>query len=148
MKVVLAENKHIDRAAELLHEEWYDSLSEAKEQLNLKINKRECFVAVEGEQVLGVLMYARDYSHYANYCEDIVVSRAHRKKGIAVELMKKFIEVSGKEQIDKQKLVLSSTDVTNEASIKMHEKAGFENLGTIKKLHFGKDEIFFGYKLR
>lgn len=93
------------------------------------------------------MIYLKDYSHYANYLTDFAVSKKHRRKGIGLKLIKKFIEISKKEQPKKQPYALSSTDVNNIASINLHLKAGFVELGRIKKLHYGKDEIFFCYKL-
>ena len=77
-----------------------------------------------------------------------MVAKKHRRKGIAKILLDKYIEVTKKEQPKKQKYALSSTDVTNIPSIKLHLNYGFEKLGRIKELHYGKDEIIFGYKLK
>jgi len=130
-----------------LTEEYFDSIKEAKLFLKSKMKSKECFIVVEGSEVLGVMAYIKDYSHYANFLSDITVSRKHRGKGVAKELLKKFIEMSRKEQPKKQPFALSSTVITNKKSIKMHLNFGFKEIGRIKKLHYGKDEIFFGYKI-
>lgn len=144
MKLILGKTKYAHQTAKLLVDSWYDSYKEARNWVNKRIKAKECILAVEKEDVAGVLLYYRDYSHYANYCGDLAVSKKHRKKGIATKLLKKYVEISKKEQPKKQRLVLSSTDVTNKASIKTHQRAGFKKIGVLKKLHYGKDEIFFG----
>jgi len=130
-----------------LFEAYYSSLASAKKELKINIKRKEVLVAVDKE-VMGILNYARDYSHYANYVEDIAVSKKHRRKGVSKALMKKFIQISKKETPKKQKYALSSTEVNNKASIKMHLKFGFKKIGTLKGLHYGTDEAFFAYKLR
>ena len=146
--ITLTQRKHVNAAAKILFEAYFSPLSNAKKHLNKKIKTKESFVALDGKTVAGVLIYARDYSHYANYAEDLAVSKKHRGKGFAGALLKKFIEVSRKETPKKQRFALSSTDASNKASINLHKKAGFKEIGRLKKLHYGKDEVFFAYKLR
>lgn len=148
IKIVDMQRIHVVAAAKILFEVYYSSIDSAKKRLLQKIKTKESFVALDNNVVLGVLAYARDYSHYANYAEDIVVSKKHRKKGIAQKLLEKYIEVSRKETPKKQRYALSSTDITNKASINLHKKVGFREIGRLKGLHYGKNEIFFAYKLR
>tara|TARA_Y100000310_G_C19965869_1_gene483286 strand:- start:55 stop:390 length:336 start_codon:yes stop_codon:yes gene_type:complete len=103
MKVVLAKEAHIIQSAEILKKAYFESLKEAKEFLKEKLRKKECYVAVENNRVLGLFTYRRDYSHYANYLSNIVVADEHRRKGIAKEFLKKYIEISRKEQPKIQK---------------------------------------------
>lgn len=145
--IIKAEKKHLQIIAELLVQEWYDSIEEAKEQVILKINNNECYIKLINEEIVGLFMYSRDYSHYANYLEDLLVAKKYRRKGIALELLKKYIEISKRETPKKQKWALSSTDKNNLASIKTHIKAGFEEIGIINGLHYGTDEIMFGFNL-
>ena len=63
-------------------------------------------------------------------------------------MLEKYVIISKKEQPLKQPYALSSTTANNTASITMHFSFGFVVLGTIKKLHYGKDELIFGYELR
>jgi ribosomal protein S18 acetylase RimI-like enzyme len=147
MKAIIAKKEHVNKIAKVLKDAYFKSLSEARARAKEKIENKECIIVAGKKDVQGVLMYARDFSHYANYIEDLAVSKKHRRKGIASTLLARFLEISKKEQPKKQKYVLSSTDVTNKASIKLHSKLGFEKIGKIKALHYGKDEIFFGYKI-
>jgi len=146
MRIVTIKEDHKKAAANILNS-GYISPKEFGQFLNQRIKLKEGFVAVINQRVVGVLLYARDYSHYANYITDIIVGKDYRRKGVATKLLEKFIQVSRKEQPKKQEYALSSTHVDNKASIKMHLSFGFEELGRVKKLHYGKDEIIFGYKL-
>ncbi|NQU98075.1 GNAT family N-acetyltransferase [Candidatus Woesearchaeota archaeon] len=148
VEVIPTTEEYVDQAAKILSDNYFETSDEAKEHVLAKIKSKESFIAVIGDEVIGLMNYRRDYSHYANFMSDIVISKNHRRKRVATQLMKKFIEVCRKEQPEKQRFALSSTDVTNDASIKMHIKFGFKKLGVVKKLHFGKDEIIFGYDLR
>ncbi|MFH1915783.1 MAG: GNAT family N-acetyltransferase [Nanoarchaeota archaeon] len=145
MRCIFGRKEHVAQAARLL--DWYDSVSVAKKRVIKKMGAREFLVVLMDGRVVGVLLYARDYSHDANYCEDLIVEESARRKGVGSLLLNKFIELCRAEQPKKQPYAFSSTDVTNVRSIALHEKVGFRNLGIVKKLHYGKDEIFFGYKL-
>ena len=148
MKVVRIGKRHIDAAAKILFDAYYSSLARAKTDVRSWTERNQSFVAVENGKVVGVLMYTRDFSHYANYIEDIAVAKVQRRKGIAKKLLQKFIDVSRKETPKKQKYALSSTETSNKVSIKMHLNFGFSEIGRMKGQHFGKDEIFFAYNLR
>ena len=148
MKIVKGKGKHLNESAKILTEAYFDSFKEAKNHFKKKINSKEFYVAIDKDEVVGLFSYRRDYSHYANYLSNIVVAKKHRRKGIAKRLLDKYIKITKKEQSKKQKYALSSTDVTNKISINLHLNYGFKELGRIKGLHYGKDEIFFGYKIK
>lgn len=148
MRIIAARKRHVDTAAHILAEAYYDSFKEAKRRVIQKMKTKEIFVAIENGSVIGVMIYSRDYSHYANFIEDISVSIGHRRRGAALGLIRKFVEISRKETPKKQKYALSSTDARNKASISLHKKAGFMQIGRLRGLHYGKDEIFFAYELR
>jgi len=148
MNIIKTQKKHLHSAAKIMEEAYYDSITEAKKELARKIRSNESFVALEENNVVGVLIYAKSYSHYANYMEDIIVAKNWRRKGVAKKLIEKYVDVSKKQTPKKQKYALSSTDVSNKTSINMHVTCGFKEIGRMKKLHYGKDEIFFAYDLR
>ena len=147
MRITIGTIKQVDQVATVLCEGYYSSLQKAKQYIKEKNKTKECFVAIDKNKVVGVMIYSRAYSHNANYLEEVIVVKKQRRKGIAKALIKKFVIISKKETPKKQKYTLSSTDITNKASIKMHKKCGFKEVGRIKRLHYGKDEIFFAYKL-
>ena len=95
---------------------------------------------------MGFFTYLAQYSHHANYLADIAIAKNHRRKGYAKELLQKFIEISRKQRTGNA-IALSSTHVDNKASQKMHLSFDFKEIGRIKGLHYGKDEIFYGYDL-
>ena len=117
MKIIQAKKKYLNQCAKILTEAYFDSFKEAKEHFNKKIKYKEFYIAIEGDEVLGLFSYRRDYSHYANYLTNIVVAKKHRRKGIAKKLLDKYIERCKKEQPKKQKYALSSTKITNVPSI-------------------------------
>jgi len=147
MRVVLGNSKHVNDAAKLLYSEYYEDFSDAKKYVKSKTKSKCCIVCVDKKEVVGVLLYSKDFSHYTNYIDDIVVAKAFRGQGVGRLLAQKYIQRSIKETPKKQKYALSSTHVGNNASIVFHKKCGFVELGRIRKLHYGKDEIIFGYKL-
>lgn len=149
MKIQLAKKEQLNTISKMLADMWTSGdVKEAKEWIKPKLKEKEVYVAMQGNEIAGIMSYERDFTHYANFCSDVYVSPEHRRKGIALKLLEKYVSVSAKEQPKKQRLVLSSTDVTNKASINLHMKAGFEKIGLIKGLHFGTDEVMFGYKLK
>ena len=98
MEIVLARNNMLYEGAKLLSEEYFSSLPNAAAYLKKKITRRECFLAVDKSKVVGLLVYLRDYSHDANYVEYLLVLGSRRREGIANNLLRKYIEVSRKEQ--------------------------------------------------
>jgi ribosomal protein S18 acetylase RimI-like enzyme len=147
MRIIRLQEKHRNPAAKVLAKAYSSSIKSVKKDITSKKRGEKWLVALDGKEVAGVLGYLFDYSHYANYIEDLAVAGEHRRKGIANALLKRFVEISKKEQPKKQPYCLSSTSVKNKASIKLHLGFGFRKLGTIKKLHYGEDEIIFGYRL-
>ena len=148
MNIIRAQKKHIVQASQILFEAYYDSQKSAANYLRQKIQSKEVLVMLHENIVVGVLIYTRNFSHYSNYVEDIVVAKKYRRKGIAKKLLSYYVHISRQEQPNKQSYALSSTNVENKISIKMHKKFGFKVLGKVKKLHYGKDEIIFGYSLK
>ncbi len=147
MKIVSLKRSHVDDAARVMAEAYNISYRLAKKEITSKERKEEWMVAIIDCKVAGFMGYFFDHSHYANFLEDIAVSKEHRHKGVATALLKKFVEISRKSQPKKQPYCLSSTKISNKASIRLHLGFGFRKLGTLKKLHYGQDEIFFGYKM-
>ena len=147
MKIRKIKKEEVNETSKVLSEFFFDnSAKDAKKYLLKKL--QETYIAIIDKKVAGVIIYEPDYSHDANIIAFLIVSKPYCRQGIGRSLMNKFVEVSRKEQPKRQKYALSSTDVKNKKSIALHKKLGFIELGRIKKLHYGIDEIFFGYKLR
>jgi L-amino acid N-acyltransferase YncA len=90
----------------------------------------------EGAQLLGFATYGtfRAWPAYKYAVEhSVYVHRDHRGKGLGLLLMKRIIESA----IDQQyHVMVAGIDVTNAASIALHEKLGFEHAGTIRQVGF------------
>lgn len=155
MRIREAKKSDAAAAAQVLLEgdsafETKKRLPSMKRFLTKKTASKECLVAeyTADGGIIGVIVYTRDYSHDAHYIEYIATAQAHRRKGVARALLRAFIARCKKETPARQRYALSSTTITNRASIAMHHKAGFERMGTLKGLHYGTDEMFFRYRLK
>ena len=148
MKIIFLTQKHLESTAQIMVEAYWDSIVKARVELLKRIKSNECFIALDNNEILGLFIYTRDFSHYANYLEDIIVSKNHRRKGVSQELLRKYISISRAETLIKQNYALSSTTTSNKPSVAMHLKFGFKKIGVLNKLHYGKDELFFAYDLR
>lgn len=145
IRYIRFQEKFRDDVTDLLADVYGVPLASIKNDMR---DSGESFIlAVDGETVVGVLGFFFDWSHYANFVEDLAVSKEYQRRGIASSLLSMFVEVSKASTPGRQRLCLSSTTTDNEASITLHIKCGFERLGVLKKLHFGKDEVFFGHRL-
>ncbi len=109
--------------------------------------QRTCLVAIDGDEILGVLMYNRAAINYSNLCEDLAISQKYRRKGISIQLLNEYVKISRNDQPREQRLVLSCIEVSNSSGIRAHEKAGFRNVGKIKQLFSNKDGTFMGYRI-
>lgn len=123
---------------------YFDSEKEAS--IYFRKHKKRLILLKENNKICGFLTYLYQYSHYANIIEDICVINEHRGKNYSYKLLNKFIEIS-RAQKTKNSIALSSTDESNVASQKMHEGFGFKKIGTLKGIHYGKDEFFYSYDL-
>ena len=63
----------------------------------------------------------------------VYVHRDHRGKGLGLTLMRRLIEAATAQQYH---VMIGGIDVTNAASIAMHEKLGFTHAGTIRHAGF------------
>jgi len=113
------------------------SLAERKAWFQRK-NKDQLPVLVfeENHQVLGFATYGpfRAWPAYKYTIEhSVYVDTASRKLGIGSELLKEIINFA-----DKQKVatIVAGINASNDHSIRMHMKLGFEYSGTIKRAGF------------
>ena len=103
--------------------DYFDSESEAREHFRKYLNTEKLFLLFVENKLAGFFNYYFQYSHYANYLEDIAVNEKFRGKGLSKDLLRKYIEIS-KGQKTKNKIALSSTHTTNNVSQKMHLSFG------------------------
>jgi phosphinothricin acetyltransferase len=78
----------------------------------------------------------------------VYVHKDYRNKGIGMNLMKEIIRIANEREYQ---TLVAGIDASNESSIKIHEKLGFELAGIIKKagFKFGKwlDLAFYQLEL-
>lgn len=146
IKIVQIEKRYESDFTETFNEDYFDSEEKAKQHFKEYLNSERLFMLFINSQLAGFFNYYFQYSHFANYLEDICIAKKFKGKGYSKYLLSKFIEIS-EQQKNKNNIALSSTHKTNIASQKMHKVFGFKEIGTLKRLHYGEDEIFYAYSL-
>jgi phosphinothricin acetyltransferase len=92
-------------------------------------------VADDG-RLLGFATYGtfRAWPAYKYTVEhSVYVHRDHRGQGVGLALMRRLIETAREQQLH---VMVAGVDVTNAASIALHEKLGFRHAGTIEHAGF------------
>jgi len=130
----------------LIKENYFKTKIEGIEEFNYYLKEGNIFILNLNNEFVGFFNYIKDYSHSANYLEEIYILKRFRRKGFGKLLLKKYIFVSKKDRT-KHNIALSSTTVNNIVSQKLHENFGFEKIGILKGLHYGTDEIFYSFDL-
>lgn len=109
-------------------------------------------VVEEDNKVIGFATFGpfRDWPAYKYTIEhSIYVNRNCRNKGIGTQLAKELIRVSNEKGFA---TMVAGIDESNEKSIKLHEKLGFEYSGKINKAgyKFGKwlNLVFYQLELK
>jgi phosphinothricin acetyltransferase len=95
-------------------------------------------IGVEDERgtLMGFASYGpfRAWPAYKYSVEhSVYVQRDHRGKGLGLSLMRRLIEAATAQQYH---VMVGGIDVTNGASIALHEKLGFTHAGTIRHAGF------------
>ena len=79
----------------------------------------------------------------------VYVHKNHRKKGVGTRLMVELIKIANERGYA---TMVAGIDSSNGVSMIMHEKLGFTNCGTIRKVGYKFDQwlnvTFYQYKLR
>ena len=90
----------------------------------------------DNEQLLGFASYGtfRAWPAYKYTVEhSVYIHKDHRGKGVGLALMQQLIATAKKQQYH---CMIGGIDITNVASIVLHEKLGFTHAGTIKHAGF------------
>lgn len=113
------------------------TIEEKKEWFKKK--KKEGYpvlVFEEEKYIMGFVTYGsfREWPAYKYTIEhSIYVDEKCRHKGIATKLMKELIKLANKKEY---KTIVAGIDASNEESLKLHERLGFINTGTLEKVGF------------
>lgn len=114
-----------------MRKEWFDT----KQTAGIPI-----FVAVEGDDLLGFSSYGpfRAWAAYQYTVENSVyVDEKHRGKGIAKALLAPVIE-DAKQQ--GKHTIVAGIDASNESSIALHRRFGFEEVARFREVGFKFDK--------
>jgi L-amino acid N-acyltransferase YncA len=146
IKVVSAKIKDRANFIKTFKGSYFDLASEATNHFNKYLEGKTLFLLFVNSNLVGFFNYTQKYSHDANYLDDVCVAEKFRSKGYSSYLLTRYIEICRK-QMGRNKIALSSANKPNVVSQKMHIKFGFKKIGVLKGLHYGKDEIYYSYKL-
>ena len=81
----------ISKATKLYCEIWpKDKPANVRKYFQEKVKKKEGFVALENKKVIAILGFIRNYFKKADFIDEVVVDKEHRRKGIASKLIKAF----------------------------------------------------------
>jgi len=112
------------------------TMEEQEEWLGNHDERHPVLVAIrEGEIVgWGSLSTHNDRCCYQNTVEDSVyVKREHRGSGIGTEILEALVAVAGKSG---HHAIIARIDAGNGASLGIHRRAGFEEVGRLREVGF------------
>ncbi|MFN3148715.1 N-acetyltransferase family protein [Bremerella sp.] len=87
----------------------------------------------ETGQLMGFASYGtfRPFAAYKYTVEhSVYVHKNHRGKGLGLRLMKRLIETAQQQDVH---VLVGGIDLSNQGSVRLHEKLGFELSGTIRQ---------------
>lgn len=106
--------------------ELQDKRKVTSSRFNFYLKTGSSFVAEEKGKVIGyVASQTVNYQHGVNkllWIEYIVTKKEHRRHGVATLLLEKLIDHAKHEKIDR---IYTTINPDNTASIKLHQKLGF-----------------------
>ena len=109
-----------------------------KNYKNITLNELPYLVALDNKKVVGIayLNRFREKSGYRFTFENTVyIHKNYIKNGIGNKLLSKLI-ISSKNNKNIKKIVAVIGSIDSEGSLKIHQKNGFEKIGTLKKIGF------------
>ncbi|MEK6897851.1 MAG: GNAT family N-acetyltransferase [Nanoarchaeota archaeon] len=138
MKIRIAKKEDFEQYLELNRKSLreYSKISLQKIPINNKKIKKEfdfifknqrrfMLVSEENRIITGYLIWIllTDTFQKTGYVDDLFIKKEFRKKGIAKELIKKFIKVAKNKGVKKFRL---NVNVKNKKAIKLYNKFGFK----------------------
>lgn len=127
------------RKAELKDFEAIDSFDIFAGERREDIERGECFVAVENEQVVGYIVFNHSF-FLMPFIQFLCVDRKFRRKGFAGKLLD-YVE----QRCEGEKL-FTSTEIDNLTMVKVFGKRGYRISGVIENIQ-EKPEIVFCKKM-
>lgn len=117
--------------------EWVKKEKARKESLYKAIQKGDCFVATDEENIVGYIVFSRSFFD-SWFIKLLYVEESYRRKGIGTMLIKEVME-----QCKSEKLFISTND-TNEAMKTLLNRLQFEQAGFIDFVNDNGDrELFY-----
>lgn len=147
INIIPIQKKYKNQFVKTFGKRYFNSENKAKQHFKEYLRSERLFLLFINHELAGFFNYYHQYSHYANYLEDICIGEKFKGQNYSKYLLSKYIEIS-KQQKTQNKIALSSTRKTNIHSQKMHKNFGFKKIGTLKELHYGEDEIFYAFSLK
>lgn len=96
------------------------------------------FVAAELDGEIGGFAYAAPYrsrpAYFPTVETSIYIARTHRRRGLGSALMDEVVK--GSLEAGKREMVAVIGDSANRGSVRVHEKAGFRVVGTLRNVGF------------
>jgi phosphinothricin acetyltransferase len=122
------------------------SFREMRKRINEIIENYPYFVAEENDEILAYA-YAAQYKSrcaYRNSAEvSVYVKNATKGKGLGTKLYEKLFEELSKTDVH---AIIAGISLPNEASVKLHERFGFEKVAHFREVGFKFEEwIDVGY---
>lgn len=139
IEIKLADLKQLHEISIL--NEWVKKEKSRKESLYKAIQKGDCFVATEGDTIIGYVIFSRSFFEHW-FIKLLYVDAAHRRKGVATSLINEVAK-----QCVTEKLFVS-TNEKNEAMRSLLNKLRFTQTGYLDHINDGEKEIFYVKNLK
>ncbi|QOL26085.1 N-acetyltransferase [Thalassotalea sp. LPB0316] len=133
---------HAIRHSTALYEYRERSKQDIEQWFNTKHEQGFPIIAMEDDngQLMGFASYGFFRPYPANKFTGVLaiyVEQAHQGKGVASKLLQALIE---KAKLQGLHTLIAAIDENNHASIALHQKFGFEHVGTLKEVGYKFDQ--------
>ena len=119
------EVKVVDSCADLPDSRWADRTRQLEKEFAVKWHTIHVF---EDDEIIGFMRIMRHPDLVDTwYAADVFVSEEKRRKGIAEQMYHTALEIVC--EYDQASCVMAAVNVKNEASIRLHKRAGFFDSG-------------------
>jgi GNAT superfamily N-acetyltransferase len=146
MKVRIGKKEDVGKLSRLYCSVWPNEVAgRVKRYFVEKVKRKEIFVAVDNDRIIGGLCFSKSWWKGADYIDEVVVDEGYRRKGVAAKLMGTFEKDA---VIRRARRIFCSTQPSNRISIKMQMKLRYRKCGYVDNMfEEGKRELIFSKKL-